>query len=61
MKNSNHIKLLFTLPSTLLAAEEAGLSRIYGGIHFNFDNTAGLELGRKVGTAVLTRSLVRVL
>ncbi len=23
MKNSNHIKLLFTLPSTLLAAEEA--------------------------------------
>ena len=42
------------------AAEEAGLSRIYGGIHFNFDNTAGLELGRKVGTAALTRSLVRV-
>lgn len=43
------------------AAEEAGRSRIYGGIHFNFDNTAGLELGRKVGTAALTRSLVRVL
>ena len=44
-----------------LAAEEAGLSRIYGGIHFNFDNTAGLELGRQVGTATLTRSLIPVL
>ena len=39
------------------AAEEAGLSRIYGGIHFNFDNTAGLELGRQVGIATLSRSL----
>jgi hypothetical protein len=43
------------------AAEEAGLSRIYGGIHFNFDNTAGLELGRQVGTAAIARSLVPVL
>jgi membrane-associated phospholipid phosphatase len=31
------------------AAEEAGMSRIYGGIHFNFDNTAGLEAGQSVG------------
>ena len=43
------------------AAEEAGLSRIYGGIHFNFDNTAGLDLGHQVGTATIVRSLVRVL
>ena len=43
------------------AAEEAGLSRIYGGIHFDFDNTVGLELGRLVGTAILTRSLLPVL
>jgi hypothetical protein len=27
------------------AAEEAGMSRIYGGIHFRFDNTRGLENG----------------
>lgn len=27
------------------AANEAGLSRIYGGIHFSFDNVAGLECG----------------
>ena len=37
------------------AAEEAGLSRIYGGIHFNFDDTAGRHLGNQVGEAVLKR------
>ncbi len=39
------------------AAEEAGLSRIYGGIHFNFDNTAGLESGRLLGHYVVDRFL----
>jgi membrane-associated phospholipid phosphatase len=34
------------------AAEEAGQSRIYGGIHFDFDNAAGLSVGRAVGTIV---------
>ena len=28
------------------AAEEAGMSRIYGGIHYQFDNPAGLTCGR---------------
>jgi membrane-associated phospholipid phosphatase len=28
------------------AAEEAGRSRIYGGIHYEFDNRAGLSSGR---------------
>ncbi len=37
------------------AAEEAGMSRIYGGIHFSFDNTAGLDMGRQIGTATITR------
>ncbi|MBY4893884.1 vanadium-dependent haloperoxidase [Rhodobacteraceae bacterium N5(2021)] len=31
------------------AAQEAGLSRLYGGIHFEDGNTAGLELGTLVG------------
>lgn len=31
------------------AAAEAGQSRIYGGIHWQFDNTAGLTSGRLVG------------
>ena len=39
------------------AAQEAGISRIYGGIHFNFDNTAGLQLGREVGSATIVRLL----
>jgi hypothetical protein len=34
------------------AAEEAGLSRIYGGIHFRQGNEEGLILGRKVGNEV---------
>jgi hypothetical protein len=31
------------------AAEQAGLSRVYGGIHFDNSNAAGQALGRKVG------------
>jgi hypothetical protein len=30
------------------AAQEAGKSRIYGGIHFEADNRDGLELGKRV-------------
>lgn len=34
-------------------AEENGLSRIYGGVHYSFDNTAGLEIGRRVAPLAL--------
>jgi len=34
------------------AAEEAGSSRLYGGIHFRQGNEEGLALGRKVGEQV---------
>jgi hypothetical protein len=34
-------------------AEENGLSRIYGGVHYDFDNTAGLELGRRIAPLAL--------
>ncbi len=34
------------------AAREAGVSRIYGGIHWDFDNEDGLACGRKVGEYV---------
>lgn len=40
------------------AAEEAGLSRIYGGIHFAFDNTAGLQSGDQLGDYVLANKLL---
>jgi PAP2 superfamily len=39
------------------AAQEAGMSRIYGGIHFSFDNTAGLALGTQVGNYVISHEL----
>jgi hypothetical protein len=35
------------------AANEAGLSRLYGGIHFMQGNTSGLDLGRKVGAQAM--------
>jgi hypothetical protein len=40
------------------AAREAGLSRIYAGQHFRFDDTAGLELGHDVAGFVLRNALL---
>lgn len=37
------------------AAEEAAMSRLYGGIHFRSDNEAGLALGHRIGRLVLER------
>jgi hypothetical protein len=37
------------------AADEAGLSRVYGGIHYPMANVAGAELGRCVAAKVLGR------
>ena len=34
-------------------AEEAAVSRLYGGIHYRSDNEAGLTLGRRVGGVAL--------
>jgi hypothetical protein len=34
------------------AAQEAGQSRIYGGIHWQFDNTAGQATGRALGEQI---------
>jgi membrane-associated phospholipid phosphatase len=52
----------FTLPgitrnfsSFMQAAQEAGRSRIYGGIHYEFTNQAGQALGQQVASAVLAR------
>ena len=39
------------------AANEAGISRIYGGIHFNADNVDGLATGKSVGNYVLQNLL----
>jgi hypothetical protein len=37
------------------AAEEAAMSRLYGGIHYRFDNENGLAAGRKLGQYVISR------
>lgn len=39
------------------AAEEAGASRIYGGIHFSDANTEGLESGRVIGRRAYWKAL----
>jgi hypothetical protein len=38
-----------SFPSFAAAAEEAAVSRMYGGIHFRFGNERGLDQGRLVG------------
>ena len=38
------------------AAEEAAASRLYGGIHFRFDNLDGLLAGRQIAAHVLANS-----
>jgi PAP2 superfamily len=40
-------------------AEEAAISRLYGGIHFRSDNEAGLVLGRKIGQVAIDRYRAR--
>ena len=42
------------------AADENGMSRIYGGIHFSFDNTAGLQVGADVANNVYNNFLTPV-
>lgn len=42
------------------AAAEAGMSRIYGGIHFEFDNTSGQLLGQDVAANVFSNYLTPV-
>ena len=36
-------------------ADEAAASRLYGGIHYRFDNDEGLTLGRKIGALAVER------
>ncbi|MEO6811138.1 MAG: phosphatase PAP2 family protein [Isosphaeraceae bacterium] len=39
------------------AADEAAASRMYGGIHFRFDNETGLAVGREIGRYVLQNEM----
>ena len=35
-------------------AEEAAMSRLYGGIHYRFDNEAGLKCGKHIGSVAVS-------
>jgi hypothetical protein len=41
------------------AEEENGQSRIYLGVHWQFDKTEGIALGRRIADYVFARGLVR--
>jgi hypothetical protein len=41
------------------AAAEAAMSRLYGGIHYRFDNEQGLIVGKKVGELIVQRLKLR--
>lgn len=56
--------LEFGIPSREIAsfrsaAAEAGISRLYGGIHYRFDLDAGMNAGKQVGTLVTERIHMR--
>jgi hypothetical protein len=38
-------------------AEEAGISRLYGGIHWRADITVGIEMGNRIGELAVQRAI----
>ncbi|MES3024779.1 MAG: phosphoesterase [Pseudomonadota bacterium] len=49
-------EIALTWPTFSDAAAQSGQSRMYGGIHFENGNTAGLSLGRKVGATTFAKA-----
>jgi hypothetical protein len=47
-----------SFPGFWAAAQEAGRSRIYGGIHYEFDNREGLRTGRELADYIARRYLL---
>jgi len=50
-------KVTLEWPSFSAAAEEAGMSRLYGGIHFQNGNQHGQRLGEKIAKAVWEKAI----
>jgi hypothetical protein len=44
-------------PTFSCAEEQAGISRLYGGIHFSKGNTEGLKMGENIGKCVWEKAL----
>ena len=47
--------IVLQLPTFTKTAEMAGISRVMGGYHIQTDNTAGLDLGRKVAVHIFPK------
>ncbi|MGW7428726.1 vanadium-dependent haloperoxidase [Streptomyces sp. NPDC054861] len=47
-----HTDVVLTWPTFTEAAAQAGISRVYGGMHWSFDNGPGIEMGHKIGKVV---------
>ncbi|MFB7666565.1 vanadium-dependent haloperoxidase [Kitasatospora sp. NPDC056138] len=44
--------ITLTWPTFTAAAAQAGISRLYGGMHWSFDNEPGLAMGHQIGRVV---------
>ena len=44
--------------SFAVCADEIGMSRLYGGIHFSFDNLKGKASGQQIGEYISTHCLL---
>lgn len=47
-------------PGFAAAAAEAGRSRVYGGVHFEFSNQKALTVGRQIADEILTHKLLKL-
>jgi hypothetical protein len=57
MTNPNFPTITLTYSEFHQITADISDARVYGGIHFRFDQNAGERLGREVGTAVYKRNL----
>ncbi|MFJ7070407.1 vanadium-dependent haloperoxidase [Streptomyces sp. NPDC101115] len=49
--------VVLTWPTFSEAARQAGISRVYGGMHWSFDNEPGIEMGHRIGKVVHRRAV----
>ncbi|WP_370415559.1 vanadium-dependent haloperoxidase [Streptomyces fradiae] len=52
-----HEDVVLTWPTFTEAAQQAGISRVYGGMHWDFDNEPAIEMGHKIGAVVHRRAM----
>lgn len=50
------VPMKLTYPTFVAAVTEAGLSRLYAGIRFSDDNTAGQDLGNRLGSLACSKA-----